>query len=157
MKEHPRDRGTINPEFIKKHNLTPASHPADYANIFLPFGSNIVNGREYPSFQLLTKWTNIKASHAGAGEDGLCYKDFKPFTMEELRRHVGIYLWNGISPSPQIEMKFVPQSKDVVHGSGFIYSSFGPNAERRHRHFKVHHIFLLLFCIITKLSLTCLF
>ena len=35
-----------------------------------------------------------------------------------------------------MEYKFQPQSKDSVHGNDFIYHSFGPNAERRHRHFK---------------------
>ena len=130
-----RTKGTVNPEFIKKYNLTPSTSPAKYADIFLPFSTNVVNGKEYPSFQLLTKWTNVKASHAGAGET--CYKDFKPFGIAELRQHIGLYLWNGISPSPRVEMKFKSQSTDVVHGSDFIYSSFGPNAERRHRHFKV--------------------
>ena len=39
-------------------------------------------------------------------------------------------------PSPQIENKFRPQQEDKVHGNDFIYTSFGPNAGRRHRHFK---------------------
>ena len=40
-----------------------------------------------------------------------------------------------------MENKFRPDHVDEVHGNNFIYNSFGPNAERRHRHFKA---FLLL-------------
>jgi hypothetical protein len=33
-------------------------------------------------------------------------------------------------------MKFQSQCKDPVNGSDLVHSSFGPNAERRHKHFK---------------------
>ena len=33
-------------------------------------------------------------------------------------------------------MKFHPQSIDPINGNDFIFRSFPPNAERRHRHFK---------------------
>ena len=101
-----------------------------------------LNGKEYVSFQQLTKWTNIKASHAGAGKVGTCYKDFTPFSVEELRRHVGLYVWNGLSPSPHVEMKFKSQQQDILHGSDFVYSSLDKNAERRHKYFKVCFYFL---------------
>ena len=35
-----------------------------------------------------------------------------------------------------MEQKFKPQIQDPVHRNDFIYHTFGPNAERRHRHFK---------------------
>ena len=35
-----------------------------------------------------------------------------------------------------IEFKFRSQHKDKVHGNDFIHRSFGPNAERRKKHFK---------------------
>ena len=43
---------------------------------------------------------------------------------------------NGISPSPQIDMKFKSQLQDPVQGSDLIYSSFPPQSARRHKHFK---------------------
>ena len=64
------------------------------------------------------------------------YQDFQDFTNKEIRQHIGIYILHGLSPSPRVELKFKPQRSDCVHGNDMVYSSFGPNAERRHRHFK---------------------
>ena len=105
--------------------------------IFLPFNNNPYTRRwknDFPSFELLTKWTNLKARLCGEGEGGVFYRDFVPFTIKELRQHVGLYIFHGLSPSPRFEKKFQPQGKDNLHGNDFVYSSFGPNAERRHRH-----------------------
>ena len=66
------EKGTIRPEFIEEHNLCPKTTPDEYAEIFLPFARNVVDGEERPSIQLLAKWTDIKAHHAGAGEGGCC-------------------------------------------------------------------------------------
>jgi hypothetical protein len=75
-----------------------------------------------------------KAMLACAGKEGAIHeRDWKPFTMKELRQHLGLYILNGLSPSPHVEWKFKPQSADATHGSDFVY---GPNAERQHRHFK---------------------
>ena len=107
--------------------------------IFLPFNNNPYTSRseeDFPSFELLAQRTNLKARLSGAGEGGVFYRDFVPFTIKELRQHVGLYIFHGLSPSPIFEKKFQPQVKDNLHGNDFVYSSFGPNAERRHHHFK---------------------
>ena len=89
-----------------------------------------------PTFQLLAKWTKLKATLADAGPDGSCYQDYKSSSALELRKHMGLYIFNGLSPSPRVQNKFYPQCQDEVHGNDFVYNSFGPNSERRHRHFK---------------------
>ena len=131
-----RTTGCVDPAFIQKHNLTTSSQPEDYINILLPLKKNIHQGKEYISFQQLKQWTNIKASLAGAGKDGVCYPDFKDFTEKEIQQHIGLYVFQGLCPSPRIELKFNPQHRDKIHGNDFVYRSFGANAERRHRHFK---------------------
>ena len=78
----------------------------------------------------------LKATLAGASEGRSCYYDWKPFNARELRQNFGLYLFNGLAPSPRAEQKFKPLSQDPVHGNDFIYHTFGPNAERRHCHFK---------------------
>ena len=88
------------------------------------------------SFELLTKWTNLKATLAGAGKGGTYYTGFVTFSVEEICEHVALYVFHGISPSPMIDFKFRYQHKDKVHGNYFIHRSFGPNAERHHKHFK---------------------
>jgi hypothetical protein len=34
-------------------------------------------------------------------------------------------------------MKVRPQTDDPLHGNGLIYQPFGPNAERRNKHFRL--------------------
>ena len=91
---------------------------------------------EIMSMKLLTKWTNLKATLAGASSDGNIYQDYHHFTTKELLQHIGIYIIHGISPSPRVEHKFKPKHVDSVHGNDMVYYSFGTNSERHHRHFK---------------------
>ena len=42
----------------------------------------------------------------------------------------------GVAPSPQIEMKFRPQTVDAVNGNNFVSRCMGPNAARQHKHFQ---------------------
>ena len=121
---------------MKDFNITPATKPEEYMDILLPFKKNVVLGKEYISFQQITSWTNLKAELAGAGPDGTCHKDFKRFSVNEIRQHFGLYVLQGLNPSPRAEWKFNKQQHDKVHGSDFVNRSFGPNAERRHKHFK---------------------
>jgi hypothetical protein len=52
----PRDKGGPDPAFIKKHKLSIHSHPADYAEVFIPYTKNPYDGAfEHPSFQTWTK------------------------------------------------------------------------------------------------------
>ena len=57
----------------------------------------------------------------GAGKGGTPYSDYKEILARELRQHFGLYIFNGLSPSPGIECKFKPQSVDPIHGNDFIY------------------------------------
>ena len=99
-------------------------------------GVSMAGTKEMVSFELLTKWTNLKATLEGAGKVGTYYIDCVPFSVEEICEHVGLYVFHGLSPSPRIEFKFRSQHKDKVHGNDFIHRSFCPNAERLHKHFK---------------------
>ena len=53
-----------------------------------------------------TSWTNRKMILMNAGKGGSLYPHCNPFTVDEVMQHIGIYIWNGLSPSPQIDMKF---------------------------------------------------
>ena len=78
----------------------------------------------------------MKATLANAGPGGIFYHDFHAISVREINQHIVLYFFCDPEPSPQIENKFRPQQEDKVHGNDFIYTSFGPNAGRRHRHFK---------------------
>ena len=138
MENVSRVNGCVNPAFIKKHNLSMMSTPEEFIEVFFPYAKNpyTTGNREYISFALITKWTNLKAVLAGAGPDGTIYPDFTPFTIKEVRQHLGLYIFNGLTPSPRVEYKFKPQREDVCHGNDFIYHAFGPRAAHRHKEFK---------------------
>eukprot|EP00547_Thalassionema_nitzschioides_P014673 CAMPEP_0194238244 /NCGR_PEP_ID=MMETSP0158-20130606/5025_1 /TAXON_ID=33649 /ORGANISM="Thalassionema nitzschioides, Strain L26-B" /LENGTH=863 /DNA_ID=CAMNT_0038972445 /DNA_START=101 /DNA_END=2689 /DNA_ORIENTATION=- len=131
-----RKKGSVSPFAMKEYKLTPQTQPEQYISIFLPHKNNphSTKNKELLSFSLLARWTNWKAMLAGAGDT--CYPDWKDFTATELRQHIGLYLLHGLSPSPRVEWKLKPQSSDKTHGNDFVHRSFGPNAERRHKHFK---------------------
>jgi hypothetical protein len=95
-REIPYEKGRPDPHFVKKQKLTCDAHPSVFFDIFVPFKTNEYNraGRgEFPSIAAWTKYTNSKAMIANAGPGGQVYPDFRPFTMREIRQHLG--LWRG--------------------------------------------------------------
>ena len=135
----PREKGCINAAFKRKYKLSATSMPWEVAYEFTPFSDG--NGKKCItkdafSFELLTEWTTNKAHMAGAGKK--VYKgEWVIFSARELRQHFGIYLLQGLAPSPRIEYKFNPQCRDRIAGNDFVYNSFGSNAKCRDKHFKV--------------------
>ena len=125
----------MDPAFIAKYNLSHKTKAEDFVGLFLLFGKNQQGKKEMVSFELLTKWTNLKATFSGAGKGGTYYTDCVPFSGEEIHEHVGLYVFHGLSASLSIEFKFRSQHKDKVHGNYLIHRSLGPNVERLHKHF----------------------
>ena len=121
--------------FIRKHKLNEDSHPAKWFEAFLPIKKR--QGSDF-SMEDLLSWTNMRAMMENSGLGGK-YSDFKNFTLFELMSHIGLYLLQGLSPSPQVEMKFHSQAEDPVNGNDFVHVSFGSKpsvSKRRHKHFK---------------------
>ena len=122
-------KGVPNQDFLDKHGLNLHSKPHEFFAAFVPFS-------------MTAKWnsyTTIKAQQENAGELGGptgLYPDWTPFTIKELHQHIGIRMLHGISPTPQLAMKFKSQTEDVVNGNDFVHRCFGPNAVRRHKHFR---------------------
>ncbi|CAB9519576.1 unknown protein [Seminavis robusta] len=130
-----REHLSLRQEFLRKNKLTQYSDPVEYANAFLPWDENL-HDPKWLSISKLTTFTNMKAQLSNAGDGGTCYRDFKPFNVKEIRQFLGLYVLNGLSPSPRIEMKFQPQHMDRVQGSDYVQQNLPPNATRRFRHFK---------------------
>ena len=131
-----QNRLKIKKRMKEKYKLSAFSHPHEFVEVFCPFNDHTVKGKSMFSFSKLCSWTNLKATLANAGPGGSCYIDYKPFTTNEIRQHLGLYILQGFAPSPRIEMKLYPQRVDKFNGNDFMYRSFGENAERRFRHFK---------------------
>ena len=128
---------TASMAFIREHSLNLDSHPAEWFAAFVPIKNTTRN--QVFSIENCLAWTNMKAMMENAGSLGGKYKDFENFTLPELMRHIGLYLVQALSPSPQVEMKFNSQKDDPVNGNDLSHSSFGSvtwKSEKRHRHFK---------------------
>lgn len=44
-----------------------------------------------------------------------------PFTPREIERHVALHFFQGLNPSPQINMKFLPQRQDPLQGNDLVH------------------------------------
>ena len=73
---------------------------------------------------------------ANAGPGEIIYPDFKPFTLEEVKKFIAIYILQGLSPSPKIRQKFKPQQEDPVNGNNLCHKVFTRSGEKRHKIFK---------------------
>ena len=73
---------------------------------------------------------------SNAGRGGEEYKHFQPFSVDEVMKHLAVYMLNGVSPSPQVAYKFEPQSVIPTNGNDMCYESMGTNAQWRHKEFK---------------------
>jgi Transposase IS4 len=130
-----RNRLVARQKFQICHGLSRHSDPVEFADAFFPGNSNIYNPN-FLSIDRLTVYTNLKAQLANAGPGGSCYLDWTPFNVKEIRQFLGVYIWNGISPSPRIDMKLNSPFEDPVQGNQFLYNHIGPHGVRRFRHFR---------------------
>ena len=64
----------------------------------------------------------------GAGVPGGMYPSWKPFSYDEIERFIGIYIMQGLNPSPQVEMKFKSQRADPIQGNDMCFHVFGSDA-----------------------------
>ena len=134
--EKPHEKTEPSISFIHKNKLNINSHPAEWFDAFMPRKSK---DKDSFSIENLNRWTNVRALMENAGGLGGKYDNFENFTTNELMKHIGLYLLQALSPSPQVEMKFASQTEDPVNGNDFVFTSFGGvpwKSEKRHRHFK---------------------
>ena len=59
------------------------------------------------------------------------------FSITDLSKHLGLYILNGTSPTPQVELKSGRQLEDPVNGNDMCHEVFiGNEGVRRHCEFK---------------------
>ena len=75
-----------------------------------------------------------KAIDLGMGDT--CYSNFVLFVMGEFERHLYLYYFNGLNPSPRIHINFKSISADPVQGNYFLHKVFGCNAVRQNKEIK---------------------
>ena len=73
---------------------------------------------------------------AGIPERGGYSRKFVQFTPDEIERHISLYIFQGLNPSPRVTMKMKTQNMEPLQGCDAIAEAMGPNAEHRHREFR---------------------
>ena len=111
--------------FLESHGIRTTSHPADWYNILMPRSTHRQYNNWVTSIADFTSFTNKKAYLYNAGSGGNQYPNFKEFSVDEIMQHIGVYILNSLSLSPQGEMKFDLQKKNPTNGSDFCYNAFG--------------------------------
>ena len=64
-------------------------------------------------------------------------ENFDRFKTEEVMRHLGLYMLNGIAPSPRVEQKFYTQGEDPANGNNMCAAAFGGYGKGIVRHKEV--------------------
>jgi hypothetical protein len=133
-----RLKGRANDAFLKAHNLDQHSSPVEFAEAFIPMFKaktamkpnpkkdpviDVQNqhGRHF-SMEEAARVTNIRAERAFVGEATYKNKWEGPFSVKEIRQWLGLWVLNGISPSPSLDKKF--DRNDMANFNPFVNSNF---------------------------------
>jgi len=120
--------------FLHKNGINCESHPADYVNMFIPWKKSKWNEGLF-DIASITEHTNMRINCSLGGKLG-GGKKCGEFSIDEIMSFFGLYMMNGLNPSPKVHMKFKTQEQDEVQGNDVCNAVFGPQAESRHVQFK---------------------
>jgi len=144
----PRVLGGPNMDFLKRYGLDETSHPMDWFIAFMPRTPDDnkedpalanVKGDRTTKFAVLnwTGYSNAKAMLNNAGQKGHILADkYKPFSNANIFQMLGVYILDGIAPSPQLQQKMQPQLKQPTHGNDKIASVMGTGYQQKYRSFR---------------------
>jgi hypothetical protein len=127
MPMEPKVLGGPNSDFLKRYGLNNKSHPMDWFTAFMPLTPDAnkedpavvnVKGDCHTKFAVSnwTTYSNTKAMLNGAGEEGHIFAGkHSSFTNRDFISMLGVYILDGLAPSPQLIQKMQPQSKQPTH------------------------------------------
>ena len=109
----------VRSEFITANNLHAESSPQDWFKAFLPIHDGSAKNPHQSNNCWTHRWamfTNTKALSMGAGVEGGIYSTFQPFSYLEIEQLIGLYILQGLNPSPKVDSKFHSQVDDPIQG-----------------------------------------
>ena len=146
-----RVHGAPNTSFLKEHGFTVNYPPVGFINAFMPKMNQKKNFREKTPYSLSVKnmciWSNEKSGLMGMGGCKF-YPTLQHFSVDEFENHLYMYYFNGLNPSPRVQMKLRYPNQYPVHGSTFIHRVFGPAASLCHNQWK--YCFVIVYRIVMK-------
>ena len=101
----------VKSEFITANNLHAESSPQDWFKAFLPIHDGSAKNLHQSNNCWTHRWamfTTTKALSMGAGVEGGIYSTFQPFSYLEIEQFIGLYILQGLNPSPKVDSKFHP-------------------------------------------------
>ena len=120
--------------FLKNDGIDHNSKPVEWVDILIPWKKDN-NNEGLLDIETIADHTNMRITCITASHSRR--NPIKPFSIDGVIRYFGLYMLNGLNPSPQISRKFNSQLEDTVQGNDMCHNNFGPNAEERHVNFKV--------------------
>ena len=110
--------------FLEKNGIDHNSKPVESVDIFIPWKKDN-NNKGLFDIDIITDHTNIRITCITKSHRRR--KPIKPFSIDEVIRYFGLYMLNGLNPSPQISRKSNSQLEDPVQGNDMCHNAFGPN------------------------------
>ena len=144
----PRVLGGPSTTFLRRYGLNKKSHPMDWFTAFVPLtpDANLedpaianVKGDKTTKFAVSnwTAYSNTKAMLNNAGEEGHIFAGkHEPFTNRDIVAMLGVYIINGLAPSPQLTQKMQPLSKQPTHGNDKVASAIGTGYQQKYHSFR---------------------
>jgi len=144
----PRVLGGPNTDFLARYGLDETSHPMDWFSAFMPMTQNMnkedpaaanVKGDRTTKFAVSnwTSYSNAKAMLCNAGEPGSIYAGkFRRFKNDDIMAMIGVYIIDGLAPSPQLMQKMQDQERQPTHGNDRIAAVLGTGWQQKHRSFR---------------------
>ena len=120
--------------------MEPSAHPVEWLDAMLLRKRKSHERRKNKKREwvnIISDWknyTNLKASLCHAGVK--MYKYWTDFTTIKIRRFIGLYVLDGVSPSSRLSMKLCIQTEDPVNGNDLCHEIFGTNTDNRLKMFK---------------------
>ena len=148
MPIEPRILGGPNTDFLKRYSLDENSHPMDWFTAFMPMTPDMnredaaaanVKGDRTTKFAVSnwTAYSNAKAMLCNAGASGHIFSGkFKPFSNQDIMSMIGVYIIDGLAPSPQLTQKMQSQIHEPTHGNDRIAAVMGTGWQQKHRSFR---------------------
>ena len=132
----------------RRYSLDENSHPMDWFTAFMPMTPEMnredaaaanVKGDRTTKFAV-SNWTadsNAKAMLCNAGASGHIFSGkFKPFSNQDIMAMIGVYIIDGLAPSPQLTQKMQSQIQQPTHGNDRIVAVMGTGWQQKHRSFR---------------------
>ena len=119
--------------FLESCGINTTLHPANWYNVLIPRSKRRQDNNGVTSIANFNSFTNKKSYLYSAGSGGTQYPYFKELCVDEIMQNLGVYILNGLSPSPQVDMKFDSKKKNPTNGSDFCYNTFGSCARQWHK------------------------